>query len=274
MKTITTHCALRLGDNLAHVHFLRKLAEANPGHLFEHHLQGEYIRELEALTLDRPIKLVPLPAVDHAGRWLVKPRVTSIDAWKNTGGRYEYADPATRNNYARFVLDWFQILARRMGLRSPLSTSRDLLFDYPALHDDGKNDEALKPLDFLVINARPLSGQAFEYHPEEMHRLILDLLARGYSVIATNRGAPGCGYLATEDWGWTVTQIGKISQKCRRILMVSTGPSWPTFNMWNRKTVELRVIINGIETVDLDPGAIHVRHVSDMRSVLRAKELL
>jgi hypothetical protein len=274
MKTITTHCALRLGDNLAHMHFLRKLAAANPGHLFEHYVQAEYMRELALLTEGGAITLRSLPALDHAGRWLVRPKVPSIDAWKNTGSRYEHADPATRNNYARFMLDWFEILARRMGLRSPLSTSRDLLFDYPALQNDEPQGEGVKPLDFLVVNSRPLSGQAFEYKPEEMDRLILELQGRGYSVIATNRSLAGAGFAATEDWHWTVTQIGKLSQRCRRILMVSTGPSWPTFNIWNRKTIDLRVIINGIESVDLDPDAIHVRHVSDMRSVLRAKELL
>ena len=30
MTIHTTHCALRLGDNLAHLHFLRKLAAAYP----------------------------------------------------------------------------------------------------------------------------------------------------------------------------------------------------------------------------------------------------
>ena len=56
--------------------------------------------------------------------------------------------------------------------------------------------------------------------------------------------------------------------------MVSTGPSWPTFNIWNRKTVELRVIINGREKVDLDPEAIHANNVDGVRSVLNAKGLL
>lgn len=273
MKTIRTHCALRLGDNLAHVHFLRKLAEANPGHCFEHHLHAEYIRELEAMTLDLPIKLVALPETFGSMHWFAKPRVPSIDAWKNTGDRYERADRATRNNYATFILDWFRILAAQMGLRSALSTPRDLLFDYPALQNKSPDYEENRKLDFLVVNARPLSGQASEYRPSEMDQLILDLRERGYSLMATNRFS-GAGYLATEDLHWTVTQIGQLSQCCRRILMVSTGPSWPTFNIWNRKTVELRVIINGREKVDLDPEAIHANNVDGVRSVLNAKGFL
>jgi hypothetical protein len=56
--------------------------------------------------------------------------------------------------------------------------------------------------------------------------------------------------------------------------MVATGPSWPTFNIWNRKSVELRIIINETERVELDPRAILAASVDGVRSVLNAKAIL
>lgn len=271
MKTITTHCALRLGDNLAHLHFLRKLAEANPGHLFEHHAQVDYLRELAPMAVDRPIKLFALPQFSDGRRWSARPAGHSIDAWKNAGGRFERADPPSRNDYARFMLDWFDELAGLMGLRSPLTTTTDLLFDYPALHHESITSQAL---DFLIVNSRPMSGQARQYSPAEMDRLIVSLRSRGYNVLATNRSETGIPYPSTQEWGFNVTQIGQLSQVARRIIMVSTGPSWPTFNVWNRNSVELRVIINGSERVELDPRAIQTGSVVDVCRVLGAKMLL
>ncbi len=49
----------------------------------------------------------------------------------------------------------------------------------------------------------------------------------------------------------TVTQIGRLSMRARYILMVSTGPSWPTLNLHNALTVEKRIIIIQHERIGL-----------------------
>jgi hypothetical protein len=285
VTTHVTHCALRLGDNMAHVHFLRKLAAAYPDHRFEHYAHAAYVPELLPMVVDEPrIKLKTLPVPGSAASswgkngwnsgdyWHARPPVPSIDAWKNTGDRFERADPARRQDYAGFMLDWFHELARQMKLESPLGSTRDLLFDYPELHQKPKADA--KPVDFLIVNSAPLSGQAPHYRGDHMEELIMDLQRAGFSIVATARSGMGFKYPCTQDWGWNCTMIGRASQACRRIIMVATGPSWPTFNIWNRKSVELRIIINETERVELDPRAILAASVDGVRSVLNAKAIL
>lgn len=269
--THTTHCALRLGDNLAHLHFLRKLADRYPEWIFVHFAHAEYLEELTHVVSSHPrIALRALPKA-IGSRWNARPHVASVDAWKNAGGYFSRTPAEIRNQYGPFMLRWFAELAGRLGLESPLKSVSDLLFDYPELRHEPKSE---KRLDFLVVNSAPLSGQARDFNPAELDKLIVELRRLGYSVLATQPSHNGIPFPNTQAWGWSVTQIGRASQAARFIIMVSTGPSWPTFNVWNQTTVELRIIINEPEIVDLDPGAWHASSVPEVRQILKLKGFL
>lgn len=261
MKFHFTHSALRLGDNLAHLHFLRKMAAANPNCRFVHFAHERYLPQLEAMVYDQPrIALLPLlrprhfPATLKDSWWLRRPgeEWESVDAWKNAEGFFDQRRELARQSYGRFMLAWFHELATRMGFAaSPLRTFHDLLFDYPALEQ--KHPFGLDPRTALVINSPAQSGQAPAGTEERMEGLIA-YLARERPVICTHpTKVPRVS--CTHDHSLTVTQIGRISNVVPIIVAISTGPSWPTFNIWNRSTVKLRLIICS-ENVDLEPGTI------------------
>ena len=259
---------------MAHLHFLRKLAEKYPEIQFRHWAHPEYIPQMAAMVADQPrITLVPFGSEPSGrGKWSVAPPVEdSINAWKNAGGWFDRLPGDLRNKYGFIMIVWFQELARRMGLESPFVKWSNLLFDYPALKYDGGNNPKL---DFLIINSPPLSGQAKGYDPREMDTLIIELKVRGYSVLATNPAQYGSNFPNTQQFGWDITQIGHISQCCKRIIAVATGPIWPTFNIWNAGKLDLRIVINKPEIVDLDPAALHAKTVGEVRAHLKERALL
>jgi len=232
MKPYVTHCALRLGDNLAHLHFIRHLALLHPEDRFVHYAHAPYLFQLKDVVRDlRNVVLMDLDTNGHGDYWRMVPNGGgSIDAWKNAGGFW--INHPLKNYYAEFFIEFFHHLSARMGLESPFTKTEDLLFDYPCLHDPSDN-ATCAPFDFLVINSNPMSGQASGFLPVEMSSL-----------------------------------IGRLSQSCKYILMVSTGPSWPTFNVWNVDSVKKRVVIIDSEIIGLSKNTEQVRTVHQARLAL------
>jgi hypothetical protein len=264
--THRTHIALRLGDNLAHLHFLRQLAKAHPDRRFIHYAHLAYLPQLIEVVSDVPnIQLADLETVaDGTGdHWTMKPHqlLHSVDAWKNADGRWERA--SYRNDYAKFMFWHYTSLAERMGIK--FVPSSDLNFDYPALR-------AYKypAFDCLIVNSPPQSGQVPQYNPEQMEGLVQEL-AHKFKCVTTHptRFCP-----CTQDRMMTVTQIGAMARFCRVIVMVSTGPSWTTFNVYNRETIQHRVVILGEEVVEIAPNTAHARTVGEARAVLRVRGVL
>lgn len=265
-----THCAARLGDNLHHLHFLRKLAENYADHRFVHFAHPQYLDQLEEIIWDQPrISLLPL-FKSHDPNWLIAHppwEFGSINAWKNVDD-YWTSHPS-KLDYVTFMIFWYQRLAKQMRLESPIKCAADLLFDYPALRSIAGGAE--ENFDFLIINSPALSGQAMNYDLEEMDALILGLAAK-YKVITTHKRA--IPVRCTADEGLTVTAIGRLSQHCRFIVMVSTGPSWMTFNIWNYHTIKTRIVIIDNESLNLAPNTIHESSVLAVRETLVKQGLL
>lgn len=258
MKTHNTHCGLRLGDNLAHLQFLRKLALTYPDHQFVHAAHVQYLHQLLEMSFDVPnIKLIPF---EYRAK-------DSLDVWKNAGGFWERHP--LRFQYASFMLAFFDMTAQEMGLKSPLEWPADLLFDSPQIQ---KAEPRVEPFDVLIVNSAPLSNQAPYYEIGAMDYLISEL-AKKYKILTT---APSRieGVPCTAKNGYTVTDIGNCSIHCKHIVMVSTGASWLTFNKWNLETVETRVVILQQEKLGLGPNEIHVQDVTGARQALLEKGLL
>jgi hypothetical protein len=72
----------------------------------------------------------------------------------------------------------------------------------------------------------------------------------------------------------SVTAVGGLARFCKRIVMVSTGVSWATFNVWNKKSVEQRIILLDSERINIAPNSITVRSVGTVREMLHAQGLL
>lgn len=275
-----------LGDNLVHLHFLRHLALRHPEHTFVHAIKESYLNQLRESVEDVPnVTLIGLEEMERypGCRW--------INAWKNAGCAMGPDVPFTpgfwdthprRNDFSAFYLELFGILARQMGLESPFREPADLWFDYPKIRES-KNCRAILDavggaFDFLVVNSAPLSGQlrAFKGDPEHLTPLIEELAAR-YRLIVTspmNRTPGSPPVPCTQDYGLSLTDIGTLSLHCRYLLMVSTGPSWPTFNVWNRQTVKLRVLMVDAEQLNLGGNLVQANTRDAARAILAEHGLL
>jgi hypothetical protein len=280
-RTISTHCDFHLGDNLAHLHLLRDLALRHPPHRFLHAVHACHLKDLAEAVEDRQnIYLIPMEARD-AG---------SIDVWKNAGGFWE--SHALRNDYAGFCLENHRHVAAKMGLESRFTRPEELLFDYPALIKRHVYAEMQGPLagaglaalpngnlfDFLIVNSQPCSGQFMEYDRVDFFDpLIAELIAVGKRVVVTQKSAvPGAFW--TGDCGLTITGIGSLSLDCTHHVMVSTGPSWPTLNIWNQSSSHgssrVRILLLERERVNLDPLVHCVSTLAAARRVLQENSLL
>ena len=266
-----THCALRLGDNLAALHFLRSLAVANPSHRFTHYAHLTYIAQLSEVVCDlRNLHVCSLESVsnspeDVAEFWSMKPCFASLDLWKNTNRQWE--NHPLRLDYAQFYLAFCYQKSRAMGLAPEIWRVDQIPFNYPALAA-----WKYEPFDFLVVNSHPQSGQLPAYNEGEMNRLVGALVARGYRVITTAHTPHPCG--CTRDHGMTISQIGALSRFCKYIVAVSTGSSWTTFNAMNEDSVALRVVLIDKEEVKISPRTVNVNNVSAARHELTIAGLL
>jgi hypothetical protein len=102
---------------------------------------------------------------------------------------------------------------------------------------------------------------------------LIQTLAQRYEVITTQRTGLPCA--CTENIpGFTVTNIGQLSQLCRYIIMIATGPSWPTFNVWNKDSVQLRIILIDNETLGLTKNTEYCSTVAQAVRVLKVRGLL
>lgn len=259
MTTIRTHCALRLGDNLAHLHFLRGLAKRYPDVHFVHAAHLCYLQQMIEVVADLPN--LQLRDIRHSHHEL------SHNAWKNAGGFWESHE--LKNDYANFMLAWFDVLAQRLGLESPFERPEDLLFDYPAL---AQGETRFEPIDFLIVNSTPQSGQWRNYNRAQLTDLISQLSKR-HKVVTTEP----CGLrvpCTANTLGFSVTNIGQLSQCAKNIVMVSTGPSWPTFNVWNKDSVEFRLILIDHEVIGLSKRTEQCATVPEALRVLKVRGLL
>ena len=215
---IHTHNALRLGDNLVQLNFLRRACLADPALAVTHYHNPQLCRfeEIDALRSDISTRL-RIRSIEEAP-------AGSIDSWRNAGGWWERHPD--KLNFAKFHLAWFEELAGRLGIPNPIRTVDDLLFDYPTL-------DSFIPMapecDVLVINSPGLSGQFLNYNPDDFRDLIARLTLKGHRVHST---APTglCPHFENRN----VTFIGAASVKAKLIVGTSTGPSWPCLNVHNR----------------------------------------
>lgn len=254
-----THCGLRLGDNLAALQLVRKLAENHPDREFVHACNLTYCppAKLTPVIEDLPnIKLVDITEVD----------ANSVDLWKGQNG-YFYQHPKWRE-YVPFMLEFYALCSVRIGLPCPIMSVRDMLFDYPALLQPSRYNEKF---DWLVVNSPPLSNQFRGYNAQAFEVMIAALCKRG-KVVTTHPTEKEYGQFCAEEC--SVTEIGSMARNCKFILMVSTGPSWPTFNVWSENNVQLRVILLDNEKINLGRNTVHCNSVEAAHVMFAEKDFL
>ncbi len=255
-----THNAYHLGDNLVHLHFMRKVALANPDRQFIHAAQWQYLSQLKDLVVDIP----NLGLTDF--NYMTPP--DSIDAWRGANGFWYQSE--IRNDFVRFHIEqWFPHLAERLKVENPIKCAKDMLFDYPAINEPKPHLDFKSGFDVLVISSRPGSGQFQGYDESSLVELAKRIQNNGSQIITTSPA-----YSLPHTHGLSVTDIGALSLHCHTILMISTGPSWPTFNIWNQDTVMNRIILLEPERVNLAPNTTHCATIDEAAEVLKGVGLL
>lgn len=255
---IKTFNAFHLGDNLVTLHFLRALARANPDRKFRHCCSSLYLPQLESVVNDLPN--LNVAALDECA--------DGVNTWCGTDGWWYRQTDTT--DWAANYLRWLAIVADRLGFPCPFTQPRDLLFDYPALKS-GAVPWGIKGI--LVVNSPPLSGQFAGFSSDGFDRIIRLLYNAGHTVVTTQPSliehVP-----CTQDHRLTITGIGRLSQQCRAIVGVATGPMWTTWNVWSDTTVDHRIILSDRERVDLSPNTAHANSLSLVPELLRERGLI
>lgn len=265
VSIVRTHNAYHLGDNLVHLNFLRRVALANPDRQFVHYAQWQHLIQLRDMIQD-----VPNITLAEFGHNLP---ADSINAWR--GARKFWYEHPDRLDFVKFHVEaWFPLLADRMGVDNPVKAPDDMLFDYPGFLI-WKPGIKVKESDILVINSAPGSGQWQGYDEFLLGNLVMDLDKKGHRVVTTAPiPQPDTRIPCTANYQMTVTEIGCLSLHCHTILMISTGPSWPTFNIWNRETIKRRIILLTSERIHLSPNTVHCSTVTEAAEELKKAGLL
>ena len=208
----------RLGDCLWTCHWLRHAALANPGDEFLFYCKEEHHWQLAPVVEGVNVKLLPLSQYYGGG----------VDAWINADGYY----PPKDRDLVKFLIERFTAVSVKSGLAPILQNRQAWLFDYPALNRPTPSNEP--PMDdFLIIDSAPQSGQ-FSYKNSELIDLICQIEELHTITRTRNLGRLNCN---------SVTDYGRISQSVKYILMISTGPSWPTFNAVTEARIKNRFIL-------------------------------
>ena len=259
-KTIKTWCAWHIGDNLIHLNFLRKVALANPSIEFIHAAAPAVLPQLTEIIEDAPnMKLVAMTG----------PQGEGVNAWKNTGGFWDRHPK--KMEWVNFHLRWFNALSEHLGVGNPILWPDDLLMDSPAILKPTVLSEAF---DVLLINGRPGSGQFSQWAPNYFDPVINALRSNGKSVICTAPTAEP-GVPCTAQHNITCAGIGNLSLHCKVIVAVATGPMWPTANIWNRDSVQKRIILLERENVmGFMNNAVQVTGRDHVMSLLREQRMV
>jgi len=255
LKTLDFHNDWHVGDQLAQLHFLRKLCAAYPDLSFRQFMPDCYLWQM-------------LEVVEDTDRITLHPNNQrpndSVDSWIN------YNDFCGRHKnyhyqYVEFYLEFYEHLAGRVGLESPIKTVADMLYDYPAIR---KSTPLSQPIGVLVINSAPLSEQFKDYNTGHFAALIQDLVAKGHKVAYTQKCPAPAEAICTTDAGLTVTGVGNLSLDCDYIISVGCGPMWPTINVWNQARVKSRWHLSTYSTLNYGPAYHDVMTISHLRSDL------
>jgi len=255
MRELSFYSYVNFGDNLEHLNFLRKLVVKNPDLQCFQYSKPEVLPQLFEVVEDLP--QIVLKHVDE------RP-ANAVNAWISCDDfiqRY----PGRNSEHVKFMPDWFNHLAQKVGVENPIKTVEDLLFDYPAL---------LKPVPetfgVLVINSAPCSGQLRGFNAGEWAQLARDL-AQKNTVITTEKvdGLP-----CTRDLNLSLSGIGSLSRSVHSILGVATGPIWPTLNIWNHNRLNLRVMFVDNEYLRYDGRSHTTNDMGRARQLAKENNLL
>jgi hypothetical protein len=268
MKPIRTFNPWHIGDHIQYLNFIRRVAKAMPDQEFIHYARWDYLKELQDVIED--LSNIKLAELGH----MLPPDAQNV--WMGHEN-YWYNSPL-QNDMVAFHLDWYEHLAKRLKVENRIKTVEDMRFDYPKILKPLQGGRLPPtPFDVLVISSAPASGQFQGYNHFALINLAARMANNGLKVVITTElpkhiknvystVAPG-RYLS-------ITQIGHLSLHCHTIVGVSTGPDWPTHNIWNLDSVKQRILMLDKQRVWLSPNTTHCESVPAVEALLTERGLL
>jgi hypothetical protein len=233
-RTVYAVNEYHLGDCIHSLHLIRAFAKKQVSVPFVFFCHGCYIDQLREVVQDLPNILLES---FESELWPEK-RSGATNMWKNHEGFWEKSP--VRWTWSDFMLTHHRWTASRMGLISPFDRREDLLLDYPALQSNPMDTQRW---DFLIGNSEPCSGQ---FTPMAQHGsgylepLISALRSKGHTVICTED---------LKRSGHSISSVGEIALRCKRHIMVASGPFWTTLNTTlnhsNYTSIRIALLDNG-----------------------------
>ena len=243
-EIIRTFNRFHLGDNLIHLQFLRRIAQANPGLPIEHKAHAQYIPAMQMLITDLPqIQLTELTEQPEG----------FIDAWRGCNG-FWYSHPK-RHDFTAFHLEHFALLSERMGVPCPVKSAEDMLWDSPALQPDTLANASV---DVLIINSAPQSNQWPQYDAEKFLQLQRELRKKGLRTINSDE---------LRAQGWPIAVVGALAGQCQYVIGTAHGPFWVCRNVWANKTLKSIVAMTG-NNENLDGLGANVHTTTEIMDAL------
>jgi len=217
-KTFYFHNAMRLGDGIFFIQYLRRLCELYPNYIFWFYINSKLSNFYE---LEKHIG-------KYAGRIILSElsvrKGISIDCW--IGDNRFYYTHANREILNEFYYHYFEMLSKKIGVQNPIQ--KDWKFEHENIIDSNKFE-----YDILVINSRAMSGQA-AYNKLDILNFV-NKHRDSHRIITTDRIE---GFPCTRDHNLSTLEIGILSTKCKYIIGYNTSPIIACLNEFTLKNCE------------------------------------
>jgi hypothetical protein len=254
---VETFNEFHLGDNLIHLNYLYRLAQAYPLTRFVHYCRDNYLDQLNQLQLDQDVNIHLAP--------LSKKTTDAVNCW--IGHEHYFYTSPLRGDWLLFYMAYFEKLSRTLAVENPITSGSDLLFKFPEL----QKASTTKSYDFLINNAPPMSGQCIGYNSSDFVNLVKILKRCGYSVITT---CPTGECESTLDLKLGVVGIAWVSNRCKAVIGIPNGPMWLTYNVFNLDIIKLRICFLSIQSLRLTDRCISLPSFNQIYSCLQQLRLI
>jgi len=206
-----------LGDCIITLNFLRRCCRRDPGVAPVLYCRtAQYFHELRLLAgaFASRIEFREWPDLQRGPRG-------AIDAW--LGADDFLFRHRSDGDYPLIYRDLFLKISEALGIRSPIETPLDNLFEIP------RPASIRCDFDWLVINAVPYSRQ-WAYNEADFDYLVARLLSQGDRILTTHRLRHFPHVPSTWDLRLPLRTLADLACSCKRIIGINTAPMHVAIN--------------------------------------------
>jgi len=216
------HSVAHLGDSVFNMIFFN-LIEGRivaDNILFCYFVKKEYIQQLRQFINSRLINNVKLFTLDKKPQSSIDLWIDNPYFWNGEVGGYESEEPSgpLGKNFNQFYLKFFRNVLHTLkinaNIQSILYSDNDLLVRADAIPRE------YKPVDVLILNSRPYSGQ-YMYDKNKWDKYIRHIHFNSKLKIVTTTKVPGV--LCTFDKNMTIKDIAALSTQAKVVIAVNSG---------------------------------------------------